>query len=249
MPSSNQGYMRNDFSKIFVLSHQKCATTSTGLFLTQHGISCAGADGHWNRIWSMWALNREWERIFQSNRFRSHVAFEDDPWWMNGAVDILLDTFPDGLYVLIERDPDEWFSSMLAHSQEIGLGFSMIHMMEYQRAEEYANYLLENRQVIRNEGAFSLTEDDRMHYTSIYRKRLNAKLQAFQQRGLMDRLCHVRLDNPNKWSIIGNHLGIDVQKGCDIRTNTRQARLSRPFSVMTKLKASLKALSLVWKSE
>ena len=239
--------MRQDFSKIFVLSRQKCATTSTGDFLRHHGLSCAGADGTNNRIWGVLALSGQHEDIFNSQRFQEHQAFEDDPWWMRGMADILVDKFPDGLYILVERDADQWFDSMIAHSKSVGLGFSAIHLLEYERGEDLANYLLNNRVVIQNERAFPLTEEHRAHYTRLYRERLGHTLQLFEESGLNERLCHVQLSDPEKWQKIGRFLDLETDPNIDVQSNRKDKRKPRKSGFATRFIVSMKAFRLAWK--
>lgn len=239
--------MRTDYSKIFVLSRQKCGTTSTGDFLRQIGISCAGANGIDNRKWGLLALSGQHDVIFNSERFRTHQAFEDDPWWMRGMAEATIDRYPDGLYILMERDANQWFDSMLAHSHSLGLGFSSVHLLEYERAEELADYLLQNRVITQNEGAFPLQEKDRVHYTDLYTKRLQQIIGIFESLGLQDRLCHVHLEDPGKWVKIGRFLGVEVSPQLEIQSNRKGTRTQPKRDVFTRLSVSFRAFAIAWR--
>ena len=240
--------MRSDFSKIFVLSRQKCATTSTGDFLRSHGISCAGADGNNNRYWGLLALARDYEKIFKSERFNDHLAFEDDPWWMNGMAEACLKRFPDGLYILVERDANEWFDSMLAHSRSRGLGFSMLHMLEYNRTKEYFHYLMDNRLLIQNENSFMLTEENRSHYVSFYERSIRSILDLFDKKNMNNRLCHVQINDPLKWQKIGQHLGLNVDESFDMISNRKSRRKTQANGLLRRTRASITALRLIWRA-
>ena len=67
------------------------------------------------------------ERIFRSPEFNRYQVFEDDPWWISDFYKVLFHRFPDARFVILERDADRWFDSMVSHSKGHTLGNSHLH--------------------------------------------------------------------------------------------------------------------------
>ena len=149
--------------RIFIISKQKCGTTSTAKFLEDHGIPVAQADGWHNRLWSLLHFAGKHEEIFSSERFNKFRAFEDSPWWMNNMFDRILTKFPDSKFILLTRDKDEWFDSLKRFLNKTP-HFSVIHALEYPRTAEYHQYLSANRRLLRNH-SITIDESYRAPYT------------------------------------------------------------------------------------
>ena len=69
-------------------------------------------DNDWSRLW----LEDDYEKIFNSIDFRTANAYEDSPWWFPDFYKIIDKEFPESRFVLLERDYDKWFDSMLTHA-------------------------------------------------------------------------------------------------------------------------------------
>ena len=103
--------------KVFCIAMQRTGTTSFGQFcanelgLVHRGFEASIANG-WTRSW----MNGDYERVFRSPDFLTGEVFEDDPWWCPRFYELLAERFPESRFVLITRDENAWFRSMLAHS-------------------------------------------------------------------------------------------------------------------------------------
>ena len=66
-----------------------------------------------------------------------YQVFEDDPWWITDFYKLLYHRFPKSKFILLERDPDKWFDSMVSHSGGLVLGNTHRHSYIYDRLEEF----------------------------------------------------------------------------------------------------------------
>ena len=222
--------------KIFVISRQKCGTTSTGEFLRDHGIKCLSPDGRTNRLWSIFVQNNQFEKVFQHPLISEYQAFEDNPWWMRGMPQKLLSQFPEAKFILVKRDKNSWFDSLKSHFNEYG-GFTCIHAHEYDRTSDYFEYLYQNRGLMRNEHAFQITEDHREHYCEIYESRHDEILGVFAESGKEQQLFTSNLEEPNLWVEMGKFLNLEVDKNYTAHQNKKeQRRIRREKSFIKDLK-------------
>lgn len=218
--------------KIFVISRQKCGTTSTGQFLRDHGVKCLSPDGKRNRYWSILAQIGKFEEILDDSSFLQFDAFEDDPWWMKGVPEKLTEYFPNSKFILLTRNPDNWFDSLRAHFNEYG-GFSMVHAFEYDRHLEYYYYLNSNRSLIRNEFALDINESHRDHYCKLYTNRIDRIIRHFNSKGLESNLFLGELEDSRVWKKLGEFLNLKVASEYQVHSNQKNEReksKSRSFS-------------------
>lgn len=216
--------MRKD--KIFVISRQKCGTTSTGIFLRDHGITCLSPNGKTNRLWSLLVQNNQFETVFQDPILNEYQAFEDNPWWMNGMPQKLLSKFPKAKFILVKRDKNRWFDSLKSHFNEFG-GFTCVHANEYDRTSDYFEYLFRNRGLMRNEHAFRITEKHREHYCRVFESRYNEILSHFKEKGKEKQLFTSSLENPNLWVDMGRFLDLEVDENYTSHQNKKEQRRKR----------------------
>ena len=212
--------------KIFVISRQKCGTTSTGAFLRDHGITCLSPDGRTNRLWALLVQNNQFKTVFQDPLLDQYQAFEDNPWWMRGVPQKLLSEFPTAKFILVKRDKNRWFDSLKSHWNESG-GFTCVHSHEYERTSDYFEYLNTNRGLMRNEHAFPITEEHREHYCSIYETRYNEILAHFSEKRKEKQLFTSDLENPNLWVDMGRFLGLRVDETYTAHQNKKEQRSKR----------------------
>ena len=200
--------------KVFCLSMQRTGTTSVGKFLREFGYRCVGWSISEKNDWSGAWYNGDYESIFSSIDFRLANAYEDNPWWYPGFYGLLYRQFPGSKFILLERDPDTWFKSMVKHSRGNTLGRTKIHCKVYNRETEYRELLKhddfdERREnQLGTEKTMKLTGRDE-HYKAIYRN-YNSAVKAFFKQQAPEALYADRLDNPNKWRNLGEFLGITV---------------------------------------
>jgi hypothetical protein len=209
-------------NKIFCISLQRTGTTSVGRFFGRHGYEVATyhtqSKNEWTNLW----FNREVENIFNSSDFKSHQVFEDDPWWCGDFYKRLYQRFPSAQFILFERDPDDWFDSMLRHSGGKTLGNTYLHCCLYNRLDEFYEQYNGTREVhSRDIDNLMSLEGKRKHYTDFYEARNKSVVDFFRYNN-SSRLTHLRLEDELKWQKLGNHFGIDVTPDFDVHANASQ---------------------------
>ena len=212
--------------KIFVISRQKCGTTSTGVFLRDHGINCLSPDGRTNRLWALLVQNNQFKTVVQDPLIDQYQAFEDNPWWMRGVPQQLLSEFPSAKFILVKRDKNRWFDSLKSHWNEYG-GFTCVHSHEYERTSDYFEYLNINRGLMRNEHAFPITEEHREHYCTFYESRHDEILTHFKEKKKEEQLFSSNLENPNLWVDMGRFLNLQVDNNYTAHQNRKEQRSKR----------------------
>ena len=132
--------------KIFVISYQRTGTTSTGKFLKQNGFNVAGWTVCINNKWVHSCYDGDFEKVFNSDAFKKNNVFEDAPWFWPNFYKFLYHRFPNSIFVHLERNPSDWFRSMVTHSEGKTLGNLERHLDIYQR---YGDYLWLKEQKIK----------------------------------------------------------------------------------------------------
>ncbi len=209
--------------RIFCISIQRTGTTSVGKFFRDFGYRWAGwpidQKNHLSKSW----YDGDFEKIFSSVDFLAANAFEDSPWYLPGFYKILFHRFPDAKFILLTRDTDSWFQSMVHHSQGNIIGASRIHCKAYRREIEYFNLLhagsLDEHKENQNFSTKTLKLNGYQdHYKNLYRLH-TLEVQDFFNRHSPESLHHGELDDPQKWQKLGEFLGINVSKSYDSHEN------------------------------
>jgi hypothetical protein len=205
--------------KVFCISFQRTGTTSVGKFFGEHGYKVGGwAVTHANQ-WTLLWLKGDHERIFRSEEFLYHQVFEDSPWGGNDFYKILFHRFPDARFVLLERDADKWFDSMVSHSNARTLGNTHRHCSVYHREEDFhALDGLPNAYTDEVDNLLPLNASHRDHYTRIYRSQ-NKEVKMFFELLGRERLFSGQLEDPDVWKKMGSFFGIDVKPGYSVHAN------------------------------
>lgn len=209
----------SEASKVFCISSQRCGTTSVGRFCRdQLGLTHRGYRhtlvNHWTRQWTeanypdaqAGAMEAACQKIFGSADFRMGQIFEDDPWWLPGMPEILATAFPTARFVMLTRPADEWFQSMIKHSQGRSLGFTDTHALIYDRWAEYQDALSQSKSA--DDVLFNGLSMEGMdaHYTRQYRERTEKIMNYFSGKS---NFFHAELSDPNKFTKLASFLGYD----------------------------------------
>lgn len=200
--------------RVFCVSMQRTGTTSVGKFFRDFGFRWAGWTTDERNDWSGAWYEGDYEKIFSSIDFKTASAFEDSPWFMPGFYRVLFNRFPGAKFILLTRDPDDWFQSMVRHSGGNVVGRSRIHCKIYRREQEYFDLvrsgaideLSENQ--IHSEKVMKLTGQAE-HYKAVYRLH-SIEVQDFFGRHAPESLHVGELEDPDKWQKLGKFLGIEV---------------------------------------
>lgn len=195
---------------IFCISFQRTGTTSVGQFFKDHNYRVATSYISRTHNWTSKWFNGDYESIFNSLDFRSHQVFEDDPWWCLQFYKVLYHRFPNSKFILLERDADKWFDSMVTHSSGKTLGNTFIHSHLYRREKEYYEISeITNIHTQNTDNLLQLTENHRSHYKDLYRLR-NKEIKEYFNFFDKSRLLNANLEDPDKWKKIGAFCGLEV---------------------------------------
>jgi hypothetical protein len=208
-------------NKIFCISMQRNGTTSVGDFFKDNGYSVAGwIDSDRNKWTNDW-YEGDYEKIISSKDFRNNQVFEDDPWWAPEFYKYLFHKFPKSKFVLFTRDTDDWFKSMMSHSNGKTLGNTRIHCKLYRREKEFY-YLLDT------DSSFSPTKDgldclmmmkkEESLYRNIYDIR-NREIVDFFNEKAPKRLLKIDLNDSEKWVKLGGFFKMKINKDYEIHSN------------------------------
>lgn len=215
-----QRFLFNKGEKIFCVSLQRTGTTSTGQFFKDHGYLVATYSVSKKNLWTLSHTQGDYEKVFKSKEFINSQVFEDDPWWLNDFYKVLYHRFPKSKFILLERDPNKWFDSMVTHSKGRTLGNTHIHCAQYQRLGEFHETAsgYENAYTNIVDNALPLGEEQREHYTNFYEVR-NKEVKLFFQRHDMRRLFNARLEDNGLWQKMGHFFRINVENGYSVHLN------------------------------
>ena len=196
--------------KIFCLSLQRTGTTSVGGVLKELGYPVANWHTSRKNNWGAEIFNGNYEGVFNSKDFQKHVGFEDGPWWYPDFYKVLFHRFPLSKFILIERDENKWFDSMLSHSKGKTLGNTFRHVSFYRRENELfeLNGWSEDAQynIDDIDNLLEITEGHRKHYTAIY-ELYNFSIKQFFNKYGSKRLFTAMLEDENKWDQLSEFLG------------------------------------------
>jgi hypothetical protein len=207
--------------KVFCISMQRTGTTSVGKFFRDFGLRWVGWPGDKRNNWSRAWYDGDLEAIFGSKEFTQGEAFEDSPWWLPGFFKVLHHRCPGSRFILLTRDPDDWFKSMAAGSQGQTIGNTRMHCKIYRREADFF-WLLDNLPGFRPSDTaidnLMPLWDRPTHYKAIYELHNREVRDFFQQRS-PDSLFSCRLEDADKWQRLGRFLGLEVPEGYEAHEN------------------------------
>ena len=206
--------------KIFCVSMQRSGTTSVGDWLEAHGLSRAGSPSSRQLSWTRQWLEGSFDAIFASETFAETEVFEDDPWWCPDFYRVVAERYPEAKFILLERDPDEWFDSMCHHSGGNNPGWSDVHARIYGREHELRQLLADDPELQADAWGLLSIVEHRDHYTRLYRQHGDAVRAFFQ--ATPQRLFHGQLDDPTVFSRLRDFVGLPANPAIPVpRSNTR----------------------------
>ncbi|WP_191092468.1 sulfotransferase [Francisella sp. XLW-1] len=216
--SSVPGYAGKDKfenSKIFCISFQRNGTTSTGHFFSNHGYSVAGDSSCQRNDWGVKWYNGQFEDIFASKDFCNSQVFEDGPWFSPDFYKYLFHRFKKSKFILIKRDPEKWFRSMISHSNGRSLGRDLVHAKIYGRGLE----LLSKKPNVNIDWINGLDLlEAKEKYIDTYNLH-NIEVQRFFSENDKNRLICLNLEDDSKWIKLGRFFGIEVAEDFSVHEN------------------------------
>lgn len=213
---------------IFCISMQRTGTTSVGKFLRDFGYSWMGWPADQRNGWSELWLDGNYEKIFSSLDFCIANAFEDSPWFLPDFYKILYHRYPKSKFILLTRNSDDWFKSMVSHSRGNVIGKSRIHAKIYRREIEYFDLLRSGMVDDKTENTFGTEKAMKLagfdeRYKEIYRLHL-IEAQDFFARHSPESLFVGELSDPGKWQKLGKFLNIDVPADYESHENSSKRK-------------------------
>lgn len=207
--------------RVFCISMQRNGTTSVGNFFAHFGYPVAkwntSKKNQWSRCW----YDGNFEAIFKSGDFLSYQVFEDDPWWLLEFYKVLYHRFPNAKFIMLTRDSDAWFRSMLSHSGGKTIGNTQGHCKAYRREKEFYDQLDSNQSfspiAYENDNLLPLAGFEQ-HYKDIYEVRNREIISFFTEKG-SDCLFTGSLDDDDKWKKLGAFMGIAVPEDFEVHSN------------------------------
>jgi len=205
---------------------QRSGTTSVGDWLEAHGLVRAGyptsARLDWTRLW----MRGNHESIFQSPEFQRAEILEDDPWWCPDYYRFLATRFPDARFILLTRDPDDWFESLCHHSGGLNPGWSDIHARIYDREADLRAVLAGREGIGPSQPGLLSIANHESHYKSVY-ERHNQNVQEFFA-GTPNRLFVGRLNDSRTFVDLCEFAGVRHNPKIAVpRSNARTVEMAQ----------------------
>lgn len=207
--------------KIFCISHQKSGTTSVGDFFEHFDYRVVRSYEAKRRDWITYWMNRNFEAIFEDPMFKQNQVFEDAPWWFPEFYKVLFHRFPNAVFILMDRDPEEWYQSLLRFGNGENLGDTYIHSRLY--GLEYSFHK-------KNQFAEDISVDwkfDVSKYTEHYKQKYflkNYNVKRFFKKKGPERLFYTPLKDPDKWQKLGEFMNIAVPKDFTMHSNKSRTK-------------------------
>jgi hypothetical protein len=216
--------------KIFCVSMQRSGTTSVGDWLESHGLTRAGSPTSARLGWSRMWFQGDHEAIFSNSAFQDAEVLEDDPWWCPGFFRIVAERFPDARFILLERDPDEWFDSMCRHSGGRNPGWSDVHARIYGRDHDLEELLRQQPSLQPEAWSHLSIVEHREHYKAVYRAHGEAVRSYFRDQP--DRLFVGRLDDPGVFPAMCPFAGVEYDPRISVpRSNASTDAMRKVFEM------------------
>jgi hypothetical protein len=212
--------------RLFCISMQRSGTTSVGDWLESHGLVRAGSPTSvrlgWTRLW----MRGEHEAIFRSPEFERSEILEDDPWWCPDYYRFLAMRFPDARFILLTRDPDEWFTSLCHHSGGQNPGWSDVHAHIYDREADLRALVAGRTDIDPTQQGLLSIVDHGLHYKGVYQRHAEAARTFFA--GMPGRLFTGRLEDPQTFIDLCDFAGVMHNPAIAVpRSNARTEEMSR----------------------
>ena len=168
-------------SKIFYVGFQRCGTKSFKSIISQNGFKTVSWQECESNRWDVSVLNGDYENVVKSNDFNKSDYYEDFPFQVLHFIEYLSNYYPKSKFIHVERNPIDWFESMVSHSggKNPGVDDCKTHAMYYDRMDLW-NYL--RKSLGRNPRSLPIIGFQE-HYTKFY-VRENLKIINFLKSNL-----------------------------------------------------------------
>lgn len=209
--------------KIFCLSMQRSGTSSVGDFLEQWGLKRSGHQLSRQLNWSRHWYDGNFEAIFSDPSFQAHEVYEDDPFWMPDFYKYVYHRVPDSRFILLYRDSDSWFKSMVRHSNGFSIGRADIHAKVYRREDEL-RWLEKNIPGFDGSAPKAMVLYDKAtQYKAAYERHL-AEVEQFFSGPRAKYLFMAKLTEPETLSKMKEWLALPEKEGVRMNVHAHKAK-------------------------
>lgn len=195
--------------KVFVITMQRSGTTSAGRLLEDCGYAVASnviaRRANWINNW----VDGEYASIVRSWSFNLHSGFQDSIFWTPDFYKYLAVEFPTARFVLLTRPSEDWFKSMLSHSDGMNPGDPYIHAVIYSiPIQELEPVIGSGNRDYHKIAMLRFKEHYMRHYENYNRN----VVQYFADRGLSERLFTADLYDDDLWGRMAEFIGCQATK-------------------------------------
>lgn len=123
-------------TKVFYVGFQRCGTKAFKNIVAQNGFETVSWQECEKNDWAENAISKNFKQIVDCPDFEKSNYYEDFPFHHYDFIKYLSDVFPSAKFIHVERNPVEWFASMISHSGGVNPGKpSLIHATYYERLD------------------------------------------------------------------------------------------------------------------
>lgn len=192
--------------KYFYTGFQRCGTKSFKNIINQNNFETVSWPECDANNWGIKAVEKKFDEIIKSKDFDKNNYYEDFPFHVYDFVVFLSKKFSNSKFIHVQRNPIEWFESMISHSGGLTLGGneSYVHSCYYERLNTW-KFLKEK--LHRPPRRMPLITD-MDHYTQFY-IRENLKIENYFKKELSeDRYILLRFDDKDLYPKMCEFLNI-----------------------------------------
>ena len=208
--------------KIFYVGMQRCGTKSFGEFYKKNGFPvCSWAQLAKNK-WGHKIYDGKYLEVINSSEFNSYQVFEDGPFYRIDFVKFLYQCFPDSIFIYFHRPAEDWFKSMITHSNGKTLGINKkgleVHCNLYDRLQDY---LFIKNKMKAYPDKINLF-DNFEHYTNQYKKHQD-RIRLFFNDKPASRFFEASLYDKDKFKNLEEHFGLGLTKTDEVHIHKSQS--------------------------
>lgn len=213
--------------KFFYLGMQRCGTKSFGDFFRKNGFNvCSWNEIVRHRIGELY-WSGQWLDILKCGIFEKYDVFEDGPFFHPQFARFLANYVPNSRFVYFHRPSDDWFKSMITHSNGLTLGQISRHAYLYDRLEEM-EFLRDNFDEFDKISKLPMI-GMKDHYTRLYRRhqlQVSALFKDFKQ----ERFFSESLYDESKFEKMSRKFGLRLQDSSEQKSHQSNVSFSEVIS-------------------
>lgn len=210
-------------TKLFYISLQRCGTKSFSTCFKDNGYKAAtwkDSDAH---DWTRKVFEGRYEEVINSKPFKAAEVFDDSPWYMLPIIKYLYHKLPQSKFVYFHRPAQDWFRSMVSHSDGKTLGKApKRHCEFYDRLEEYFHGMDHLNKV--TEEKLNLSNHE-AHYIKQHRKH-QLEVRAFFENAPSDRFFYSELYDTDKYKKLSAAFNLDLAHQDDVHVHKSKPKVN-----------------------